>query len=137
MAHPFSHALQSLTALVEHSANPTSYTTPVADVMALINSSTDTLLQLRHTHTPSQQIGLLKRLKNDLIGHPVRKQECVQQGVVLLLADLLRSRGESSRKSSCTGPALRMKHGHLFNPEDAVFLCAVDIATIILNGTME
>lgn len=49
----------------------------------------DALLNLRSAQSTQEQVAVLRRLKNDLIGHDQRKEACIRHGLVNVLVELL------------------------------------------------
>jgi hypothetical protein len=60
--------------------------------MARPHESISSLDQLRTASTTSQRLAAIRRLKNDIIGHPDKKEAVIFGGGVELLVDLCKSR---------------------------------------------
>ena len=54
------------------------------------------LVQLQSAQSLSTEIALLRQLKNETIGHDERKELFVHEGIIPVLANLLRSRHQAS-----------------------------------------
>lgn len=93
------------------------------------SSALDILLCLNDIDTPSEQATLLLNLKNEIVGHPLRKKECVEHGAVQLLAGVLKAQNNGVEKMP-----QRPYRRDAFLSKQAAFRGAVEVITVLANG---
>jgi armadillo repeat-containing protein 8 len=93
--------------------------------------------ELHHPANSATQLAALKVLKNELIGHELRKRAWINYGIIPIL-----SRTLSSRRSHNGKRATRVSHGNGFqdgpsmlSDDDASCLQAVVVLGILAHGT--
>lgn len=67
-----------------------------------------TAAQIRHARNSAEQIGALRALKNEIIGHPLRKELAVKQGVLDPVVRLVFNKSASIQNGKA--------HDHTFAP---------------------
>jgi hypothetical protein len=92
--------------------------------------------ELRHPANSATQLAALKALKNQLIGHELRKRTWINYGIIPVLSRIL-----SSKRSHSGKRATRDSHGNGFqdgrsplSDDDASCLQAVVILGILAHG---
>jgi armadillo repeat-containing protein 8 len=92
--------------------------------------------ELQHPASSATQLAALKALKNELIGHELRKRAWVNYGIIPILSRIL-----SSRRSLSGKRATRELHGNGFqdgrgalSDDDASCLQAAVIVGILAHG---
>jgi hypothetical protein len=89
------------------------------------------LNQIRSARSTAEQIGALKALKNDIVGHPIRKQTAVALGVIEPIARLTLNKAGSRNDGK--------GHDHSFasrplNEDESLRLQGLQILASIATG---
>ncbi len=94
------------------------------------------LEQLRRANSPAAQLGALKQLKNDVVGHERRKEAAVRDGLVVALSSCLKSsqgkRQPVARPRDQDSPSSSFSDGLDIN--DQICLQCVFLATSLAHG---
>ena len=93
--------------------------------------------ELQHPASSATQLTALKALKNELVGHELRKREWINYGIIPILSRILSSRrGVSGKRATreLHGNGLREGRGAL-SDDDASCLQAIVILGILAHGT--
>ena len=61
------------------------------------------LIELQDPTSPEAQIQALRSLKNEIVGHELRKEQAITHGIVKPLAGILRAEGRKSGKKRRAG----------------------------------
>jgi len=87
--------------------------------------------QLRNSRSSEEQITVLKNIKNEIVGHPLKKESAVRQGILDLVVRLIYNKSGWSKDTKA--------HDHTFAPrplneEELVRLQGLQVLASIALG---
>ena len=90
--------------------------------------------QLKDTRAPAVQATLLQKLKTEIVGHPLRKRECIEHGALSWMVAVLKAHGNSFGKVTHHKLVRKSTRRDASPSQQAAFLGAVEVTTVLANG---
>ena len=90
----------------------------------------DLVAELRQVDKPDRRHNLLQRLRNELVGHYLRKEAAVKEGVVPVLSQFISIQGNLEAHAQLLDDAGPVRASYDFS----TFILATNIVNILVSG---
>jgi armadillo repeat-containing protein 8 len=95
----------------------------------------DLVLELEGATENTARISILRKLKNEIVGHELRKRECIKYGIVPIISQiLLPSKRKTGKRVERDGSHANGFPSQSMNADEVVFIQATCIVGIIAHG---